>query len=75
MIKLESVYFTDDGQFFKTRNEAERHDLICKIEGHILECKFETNKEMIDMLLNRFRIEERYDYVAPPKNAELEGEV
>ena len=74
MIKLKSVYLTDDGQWFETREEAERYELINDIQKYLDDDEFPCDIGMVEYLLKRYKIEERYDYVAPVVAEIEEGE-
>lgn len=61
MPEFRTVYFAPDGKWFETRDECERHEQVVEISEWIR--PLTTTELMVEKLLTRYKVEERYDFI------------
>ena len=67
MPEYKGVYFTPDGQWFASHEEAKSHEKIEEIAEYLCECLGEGltfGRRLAQVVMVRYTMEERYDYAA-----------
>jgi len=66
MAKGEYVYFSSDGNWWKTSDEADQRDAVCELRDHINNCFSSMTplhcESIAEVVLKRYNLSQRYDY-------------
>jgi hypothetical protein len=64
MATMKHVYFAEDGQWFPTREEAEKHEEMCELVKYLAECGFfgPDAKSIVQALMVRYSFSEDWEY-------------